>query len=119
MRKPRLLIAGASGAVGTLLRPLLRDYYDLPLTGRKAVDTVEGEGAVAGDITSSDFFDRITDGIDGILHLAGAVGKSLTYEETLGPNYNAVVLLLEACRRKRIERRHFRLQPSHRWHAAV
>ncbi|MHC2297958.1 NAD-dependent epimerase/dehydratase family protein [Rhizobium mongolense] len=104
MPKQRLLITGASGAVGTLLRPLLRDRYDLVLTGRKSIETVDGEEAVAGDITSRDFVEEITQGVDGILHLAGAVGKSLTYEETIGPNYDALLHLLEACRRKRIER---------------
>lgn len=104
MPKPRLLITGATGAVGTLLRPLLRERYELILTGRKPIETEVGEDAVAGDITSRDFVDRITDGVDGILHLAGAVGKSLTYEETIGPNYNALLYLLEACRTKSIER---------------
>ncbi len=111
MPKQRLLITGASGAVGTLLRPLLREHYELVLTGRKTIDTVDGERAVAGDITSAEFVEQITQDVDGILHLAGAVGKSLTYEETLGPNYDAVLLLLEACRRKRIER--FMFASSH------
>ncbi|MBM7045657.1 NAD(P)-dependent oxidoreductase [Rhizobium lusitanum] len=105
MTRKRLLVTGATGAVGTLLRPLLRQKYDLVLTGRKTIEPAEGEVFVGGDITSPDFVDEVTRGrIDGIVHLAGAVSKSLTFDETLDPNYRSVLLLLEACRRKAIDR---------------
>lgn len=104
MEKKRLLITGATGAVGTLLRPLLRTRYNLVLTGRKHLDTHHGEVFISGDITSPAFVDAITWNVDGILHLAGAVSKDLNFEESLGPNYRSVLLLLEACRRRNIDR---------------
>lgn len=105
MRRKKLLVTGATGAVGTLLRPLLREKYDLVLTGRKALEPTAGEVFASGDISSKAFVDEITDGnIDGILHLAGAVSRTLNFEDTLGPNYRSVLLLLEACRAKFIDR---------------
>lgn len=104
MEKKRLLMTGATGAVGTLLRPLLRKRYDLVLTGRKHLDPHEGEVFVPGDIASAAFVDTITENVDGILHLAGAVSKDLSFEASLDPNYRSVLLLLEACRNKAIDR---------------
>ncbi len=104
MEKKRLLITGATGAVGTLLRPLLRTRYDLVLTGRKHLETHDGETFVPGDIASSAFVDSITENVDGVLHLAGAVSKELSFEESLDPNYRSVLFLLDACRRKGIDR---------------
>lgn len=104
MKKKRLLITGATGAVGTLLRPLLRERYELVLTGRKHLEAQSGEDFVSGDITSPAFVDAITQNVDGILHLAGAVSKELSFEESLDPNYRSVLLLLEACRRRKIDR---------------
>jgi uronate dehydrogenase len=99
-----LLVTGATGAVGTLLRPFLRERYDLLLTGRKPLEPAAGETYVRGDTADAGFVEEITTGVDGILHLAGAVAKGLSFEETLAPNYRSVLLLLEACRRKAIDR---------------
>jgi uronate dehydrogenase len=51
-----------------------------------------------------DFALRLVYGMDGIVHLAGLVAPAVTFEQTLGPNYRAVLNLLEACRRKEVKR---------------
>jgi uronate dehydrogenase len=105
LSKPNILMTGATGAVGKLLRPFLRERFALRFSGREALaDLAPGEEYVPGDLAEPDFALRIVDGMDGILHLAGLVAPAVTFEQTLGPNYRAVLNLLEACRQQKIGR---------------
>jgi len=95
----RILLTGAAGAVGRLLTPLLQQHYELRL-----VDLQPLGGALQGDLANPDFALHAVSGMDAVVHLAGLVASQVTFEDTLNPNYRAVLALLEACRRENVRR---------------
>lgn len=67
-----ILVTGASGQVGTLIRPLLRADYRLRLSDRRPVaDPVEGEEVVPAELTDFAAVRKAVAGVDGIIHLGG------------------------------------------------
>jgi uronate dehydrogenase len=68
-----ILITGAAGDVGTRLRRLLKTAYPrMRLSDiRKPADLDTGEEFVAADLADFEQVQRITAGIDGIVHLGG------------------------------------------------
>ncbi|MGB0578765.1 MAG: NAD-dependent epimerase/dehydratase family protein [Limisphaerales bacterium] len=83
-----VLLTGAAGIVGTLLRPLLAGRYPkLLLTDiAEVIDLAPNESFDQGDITEPEFVRSLTARVDGIIHLAGKVGPDFSYDEVLGPN---------------------------------
>ena len=84
----RVLLTGASGSVGKQLRPLLaRTYKEVLLTSRSAIGDLEAnERHQAGDISDAEFVNTLVSQVDGVIHLAGAVGPDFTFAEVMGPN---------------------------------
>jgi uronate dehydrogenase len=67
-----VLMTGAGGSVGSMLRPELTGKYNLRLSDiRKIRDLGANETFVAGDITRLDHMLRVTKGVDAIIHLGG------------------------------------------------
>ncbi|QXI30629.1 NAD-dependent epimerase/dehydratase family protein [Pseudomonas vanderleydeniana] len=96
-----LLITGAAGIVGTALRPLLREHYQLRLLDRRPVgDLQPGESEIVGDLTDPALVERAVEGVFGILHLACAHGTDIAFQSTVEPNYHATLYLLEAAQRQ-------------------
>lgn len=83
-----ILLTGAAGIVGTLLRPLLAARYPkILLTDIAGLsDLADNESFEQGDITDLEFVRSLTAKSDAIIHLAGKVGPDFTYDEILGPN---------------------------------
>lgn len=105
MNKPRLLVTGAAGRVGRLLRPILLEGYDLNVCDILPIDDLlPGETAIIGDLADAQIARSAVEGVIGVIHLAAAVAPDLTYAASIGPNYQAVLNLLEACREFSIER---------------
>lgn len=105
MPKPILLITGAAGRVGTLLRPILLQRYDLRLVDICPVrNPVAGEQVILGDLANPAITDRAVEGVDGVIHLAAAVAPDIDFATTLAPNYIATLNLLEACRAYSVKR---------------
>ena len=105
MSRKTILLTGAAGKVGRLVRPLLREKYALRLSDMAAIaDVVPGEEFVQGDLADPGFARTVVTGVDGVVHLAGLVGADVSFEETLSPNYRAMLALLEACRTEKIGR---------------
>lgn len=100
----RLLITGAAGLVGSALRPLLREHYRLRLVDLRPVEASPGEEAMVGDLCNPDFVERAVAGVDAVLHLACVHGPAISFESTFGPNYQAVLRLLEASQRQGVQR---------------
>jgi uronate dehydrogenase len=105
MPKPRLLLTGAAGRVGRLVRPLLRDTHALRLCDLAplAPETPDEE-ALAGDLSDPALAARAVAGVAGVVHLAGLVAPDVSFEDTLAPNYRVVLTLLEACRQSGVPR---------------
>jgi uronate dehydrogenase len=91
----RVLITGAAGRIGTVLRAGLRDDFELRLTD---VVDVDDEAFVAADLTDAAAVDRAVEGVDAIVHL-GAVPDEATFAEVAGPNLAGTFYVFDAARR--------------------
>jgi uronate dehydrogenase len=105
MEPRRVLITGACGNIGTVIRPALREgVEELRLS-----DLHEPEGLVApetfvhADLTDFDAVQRAVDGVDAVVHL-GAVPNEAAFEVIAGPNLHGVFHVFEACRRAKVKR---------------
>lgn len=97
----KILLTGATGLVGTDIRPFLSETYDeLLLSSRSPVNDLRpNERHEAGDISDAAFVDSLVEQVDGIVHLAGAVGPDYTFEEVMGPNVVGTYNVLDSARR--------------------
>ena len=72
-RRRRLLLTGAAGEIGSVLRPTLRGtavalrLHDI----RPVSDIVAGEEAMGGDIADPAVARAAMEGVDCVVHLAG------------------------------------------------
>ncbi|WNI14988.1 NAD-dependent epimerase/dehydratase family protein [Actinacidiphila sp. ITFR-21] len=106
MPAPRtVLLTGAAGGVGTLMRDLLPPYgYDLRLFDARPVPAGPGaQGAVTADLADRDALRAAVHGVDAILHLAGISGES-TFERILRANIEGTYHLYEAAREEGVRR---------------
>jgi uronate dehydrogenase len=93
----RLLVTGAAGNMGRLLRPLLRregrvlrlaDLNELP-------DPQAGEETIACDVTDADAVAKACQGMDAVLHLGG-ISVEASFEDVLAVNVAGTHNLLRA-----------------------
>ena len=105
MQPRRVLITGARGRIGTVLRPALRDgLEELRLSDLSAPDDlVSPETFVAADLTDQAAVQAAVDGVDAVVHL-GAVPSEAAFEEIAGPNLHGAFHVFEACRRAGVRR---------------
>jgi len=103
--RPKVLITGASGRIGSVLREGLRGVYgDLRLTDlRPIADLAPGETFLTADLTDFDAMLRVVDGIDVIVHL-GAVAAEDEWSRILSNNIAGTFNLFEAARQKGVRR---------------
>jgi uronate dehydrogenase len=95
----RILMTGAAGGVGTLLRPrLARDGRVLRLLDLAAVEPGPGEEAVTADVTDPAAMAEAMDGVDAVIHLGGRSGER-PWQEILEVNINGTYMVLEAARK--------------------
>ena len=105
MTPKKILFTGAAGRVGQLLRPLLRARYAVRLCDLNDVGPLEpGEEFLQGNLADPAFAREAVAGTTGVVHLAGLVSPAVSFEDTLDPNYRAVLSLLEACRALSVKR---------------
>ena len=96
----RVLLTGAAGIVGTLVRPLLVDRgHTLVSADLKRIDALENEVAVQADVCDPARVDELVADADAVIHLASAVGAGYTYAEVAGPNVESQWNVLLACAR--------------------
>lgn len=95
-----LLITGAAGGVGTLLRRELRGRIpNLRLSDIVPIDGPgPGEEFVPCDIADLDAVCRLVDGVDGIVHLGGQAIEA-EFETILNANIRGCYHVFEAARR--------------------
>lgn len=98
----RILITGASGAVGTVLVKGLRDRYSLRGFDRVPMD--ELDDMVVGELTDFEAVARATQGTEAVVHLAGNPLGSAPWEEILNSNFIGTYNLFEAARQSGVRR---------------
>ncbi|MDT0265147.1 NAD(P)-dependent oxidoreductase [Streptomyces sp. DSM 44915] len=101
-RRPLVLLTGAAGGVGTLMRELLPAHgYRL-----RSLDLVPVPGepdAVVADLADRDALREAVRGTDAILHLAG-ISLESTFEKILRANIEGTYHLYEAAREEGVRR---------------
>lgn len=105
MQPRRVLITGARGRIGTVLRPALREGLDeLRLSDLTAPeDLLAPETFAAADLTDKAAVQAAVEGVDAVVHL-GAVPDEAPFEEIAGPNLHGVFHVFEAARRAGVAR---------------
>ncbi len=94
----KVLITGASGRVGSAIRPHLRRDFALRLTDLTppAEPPSDREEFVHGDLADAGRVAELVAGADAVLHLACVHGLGLTFEASLDANYRGTLNLLAA-----------------------
>ncbi|PKV85065.1 NAD(P)-dependent oxidoreductase [Streptomyces sp. TLI_146] len=103
MPAPRtVLLTGAAGGVGTLMRGLLPAYgYDLRLLDTRAIP---GEpDAITADLGDRGALREAVRGVDAVLHLAG-ISLESTFDKILRANVEGTYNLYEAAREEGVAR---------------
>ncbi|MBB4931495.1 uronate dehydrogenase [Lipingzhangella halophila] len=99
----RVVITGAAGRMGATVRADLRvDAEHLVLVDQEA-ETVEGETAVAADVSDLDALVKAFEDADAVVHLA-AVSDEAPLDTLLETNVQATFNVLEAARRAEVRR---------------
>jgi uronate dehydrogenase len=110
----RILMTGAAGKVGTLLRPrLAREGRTLRLSDIHPLEPGPGEEWVTADLADADAVAEAMKGVDAIVHLGGQ-SREHPWADIVHANINGVQVLLEAAYKEGVE--HVVLMGSH--HAA-
>jgi uronate dehydrogenase len=100
----RVLITGAAGGIGRMIRPLLRGVYPvIRLSDIVEIDPEAGEEFVAADLADMAACERICEGVDGVIHL-GASSVEDRWEPVLNNNIIGCYHLFEAARRQGVRR---------------
>src|SRR5213078_5120279 len=95
-RSRTILLTGAAGGLGTLMRELLPRYgYELRLLDVRPVE--DAPDAIIADLNDTDALREAVRGVDGVLHLAGISVES-TFEKILDSNIKGTYHLYEAVR---------------------
>ncbi|SFF17204.1 uronate dehydrogenase [Actinacidiphila alni] len=106
MPAPRtVLLTGAAGGLGTLMRGLLPAYgYDLRLFDVRPVEGApDGAKVFTADLTDRDALREAVHGVDAIMHLAG-ISLEAPFEKILRSNIEGTYHLYEAAREEDVRR---------------
>ncbi|MEV5594426.1 NAD(P)-dependent oxidoreductase [Streptomyces sp. NPDC052496] len=103
MPAPRtVLLTGAAGGLGTLMRDLLPPYgYRLRLLDQRPVD--DAPDAVTADLADKEGLREAVRGVDAIVHLAG-ISLEAPFEKILRANIEGTYNLYEAAREEGVRR---------------
>ncbi|BCM66066.1 hypothetical protein EASAB2608_01400 [Streptomyces sp. EAS-AB2608] len=103
MPAPRtILLTGAAGGLGTLMRSLLPEYgYTLRLFDVRPVE--DAPDAITADLTDTEALREAVRGVDAVLHLAG-ISLEAPFEKILRSNIEGTYNLYEAARREGVPR---------------
>ncbi len=105
MGRKRILITGASGNIGKVLRTGLKDRYDLRLLYHATVLPAEsGEEVCVASITDLDKMIEAEEGVDAVVHMAGNSSEEASFEEVLETNMRGTYTVYEAARRTGVNR---------------
>jgi uronate dehydrogenase len=103
---PRLLLTGAAGGLGKVLRQRLRPYAEvLRLSDIAAMEPASGphEEVIPCDLADKAAVHALVEGVDAILHFGG-VSVERPFEEILGANIAGTFHIYEAARLHGVKR---------------
>jgi len=99
-----ILITGAAGVVGEILRPrLARPGRTLRLFDLAEITPGEGEEFIHGSVTDPDAMIEACQGVDAVVHLGG-ISVEAPWERILEVNINGTYTVFEAARRAEVPR---------------
>lgn len=96
--KRRILITGATGKIGLLLAERLAEDYDVVQQGRTPRTAKQERVLHRAEITDYDAVLELMDGVDTVLHLAGAAAPESDWETVLSANIIGYHNVLQAAR---------------------
>lgn len=103
-----VLITGANGIIGSLLRRTLRQPTRhlrlLDLATQPALEPDERATLIAGSFLDADLMNVACEGVDAIIHLGGLSTGGYAWHEYLDVNINGTREVLEAARRANVPR---------------
>ena len=104
-RMQRILITGAAGAIGRVLRQHLKGQYELLRLTDMAPQEAAGPGEEVATVDVRDIaaLERSMQGIDCVIHLAGAT-QDLSWEQIMPMNIEGCYNVFEAARRQGVRR---------------
>jgi NAD+ dependent glucose-6-phosphate dehydrogenase len=100
----RILLTGATGGVGTALMSRLDGEYEIVPHGRSTESPELRDRLVPGDISDYDQVLPLMDGIDTVVHLAGAAAPDSEWDAVLEANIKGQRNVLEAAREAGVRR---------------
>lgn len=105
VRFKRLLLTGAAGNLGKVLRPRLKAYCDvLRVSHRRDFGPADaGEEVVLAELSDRAQVLALLDGVDAVVHMGG-VSTEQRWEDILAGNIVGLVNLYEAARKHRVKR---------------
>ncbi|MER6944792.1 NAD(P)-dependent oxidoreductase [Nonomuraea sp. NPDC000554] len=96
----RILMTGAAGKVGTLLRPrLAREGRILRLSDIQPLEAGPGEEMVTADLNEEEAMATAMKGVDAVIHLGGQ-SREHPWADIVQANINGLHVLMEAARRE-------------------
>ena len=103
-RRTTVLLTGATGGIGQLLEERLGQDYDLVTHGRTPADEHQEETLHTADLDDYDEIRELMDGVDVVVHLAGAASPESGWDAVLTANIVGMRNTLEAAREAGVPR---------------
>jgi nucleoside-diphosphate-sugar epimerase len=102
--RPKVLLTGAAGRIGSFLTQHLAEYYDIVLTDVRTPAETHGLAFVEADIADPEAMRALCRGVDTVVHLAADPSIHATWESLLPRNIIGVHNVFQAaheagCRR--------------------
>src|SRR5262245_11429522 len=100
----RILLTGAAGAIGSMLRPrLAREGRTLRLLDLQPLPARSHEAVVEGSVTDLGTTVPASKAVDAVIQLGG-LSREASWADILAHNINGTYTALEAARRSRVPR---------------
>ena len=105
MASRKILITGAAGRIGKVIKAGLKDRYEIRILYNRTVLPPEpGEEVVRGNVSDLDKMVEAVEGVDAVVHLAGNPSTKATFEETVEANIRGTYSIYEAAHRAGVKR---------------